>query len=373
MKKTVLEFVYYLFDGGAETLVKEYCLSIDYDKFNIVVLTLYPNYDSSVYNTLKNNKVRIYNIYPKRSCFYRLINKFFGKFYFPYKLRNIIKKEKISVIHAHTAVLRYLKNSEKYLTRVKLLYTCHSVPSRYFEGSMRDEYYAAQYLIKENNLQIIALHENMRNQLNSYFDINNVEVIKNGIDLKKYYKSDIRKKALRELFNIPQDAFVIGHIGRFFDPKNHDFLVKLFIKIKEKKSNAYLLMIGDGDLKESVSQRLKDASLSSDFLILSNRSDVPDLLKMMDVFVFPSKVEGFGIALIEAQASGLKCVASTNVPDVACLTNLVVKRSLDESVDKWCKSVLSDDPTTVLGMDNLNQYDIKSEIKKLESLYEVNR
>ena len=73
--KKVLEFVYYLFDGGAETLVKQYCLMLDKTEFTPIVLTLYPKNDSAVYKELVEVGIKIYHVYPKRSFLYRIINK----------------------------------------------------------------------------------------------------------------------------------------------------------------------------------------------------------------------------------------------------------------------------------------------------------
>lgn len=366
--KKVVEFVYSLYDGGAENLVKQYCFMLDKTEFSPIVLTLYPNYDSSAYQSLSSNNITIYNIYPKRSACYRLFNKTFGKLYFSYKLKKIIKKEKVDVIHCHTAVLRYIRYAKKYLTGIKLLYTCHSIPERYFTGYLKDEYRSAVYLLEHNYLQLIALHEDMRNQLNRLFGINNTVVINNGIDLIKYQNIKKSKKEIRDNLGISSNAYVIGHLGRFSEPKNHDFLVRIFIEAKKQKKNAFLFMIGDGVLKKHIENILCKNGLENDYLILSNRSDIPELLKAMDVFVFPSKVEGFGIALIEAQAVGLKCITSSAIPDAACVTNLVIKKSLSDSVKDWCSEILSD-TSNYNDLSKLEKYNIRKEIKKLESLY----
>lgn len=366
--RTILEFVYYLFDGGAETLVKQYCLMLDKREFCPIVLTIYPNYSSAVYKTLLKNNIKIYHIYPKRNSFFRLINKLFGKFYFPFRLRKIIREENVKAIHCHTAVLRYINYAKKTLDGIKLIYTCHSTPERYFFGKVKKEYIVASDLITNYNLQMVALHDNMKQEVDRLFNINNTVVIKNGIDLSRYRNIKVSRDYIRKSLSIPQNAFVLGHVGRFFEPKNHEFLSKIFIELKEVKKNAFLLMIGEGILREHIEKLLKENGFENDYLILSNRTDIPELLKAMDVFVFPSKVEGFGIALLEAQAVGLKCICSTEIPDAACVSNLVTKLSLNSDIKTWCKAILSDVPSNI-NLSLINDFDMRNEIKKLESLY----
>ncbi len=368
MTTKVLEFVYYLFDGGAETLVKQYCIMLDKKEFMPVVLTLYPKYDSAVYKALRETGIKVYYVYPKRNKFYRTLNRIFGRFYFPLKLKRVLENESIDAIHCHTAVLRYIKYAQRYLNDIKLLYTCHSTPDRYFSGHVKKEYEAANYLLHHNDMQMIALHDDMRNELNKLFSINSTVVIRNGIDLNRYRDDGKTKEKVRKELGIPESAFVVGHVGRFFEPKNHEFLVKVFVEIKKMRADAFLLMIGDGILRNDIERKLHENRLDDSYMILSNRNDVPELLTAMDTFIFPSKVEGFGIALIEAQAAGLKCVTSTAVPDAACLTSLVEKKSLEDSPRKWCEAALKQRPTN-WNKDALNQYDMRREIRKLEDLY----
>ena len=113
---------------------------------------------------------------------------------------------------------------------------------------------------------------------------------------------------------------------------------------------------------------LANAGLSSCSLILSHRKDVPELLKAMDVFLFPSLYEGLGLSLIEAQASGLRCFVSDRIPREACLTNLVITVKLEEPIEDWCDALLKlNDESACL--DRLGEYDIHKTVRELEKLY----
>lgn len=105
---------------------------------------------------------------------------------------------------------------------------------------------------------------------------------------------------------------------------------------------------------------------------LGVRDDVADIMQAMDVFVFPSLYEGLGIALIEAQASGLPCVVSDTIPKEAYLTDLVIAEKLSLSPDKWAEKILEvrDKPRT----DRKNEitahgFDIATEAVKLQEFY----
>ena len=90
---------------------------------------------------------------------------------------------------------------------------------------------------------------------------------------------------------------------------------------------AHLLLIGDGQLREAIQNKIQLLKLSDSVTILSHRDDVPRLMKAMDVFIFPSKVEGFGIVTIEAQAAGLRCLISEAVPSSAYVSELAIPMS----------------------------------------------
>lgn len=117
-----------------------------------------------------------------------------------------------------------------------------------------------------------------------------------------------------------------------------------------------------------INKQIEEYNLSDKVIILSNRTDIPILMKIMDVFVFPSITEGLGIALIEAQVSGIRCVASSSVPQEAFITNLATPLKLDAPISEWVSVVLDD---TIKGPYNkkIENYDINNEINRLASLY----
>lgn len=369
-KYKIIQFITSLSDGGAETLVKDYAHFLNKEQFDVSVLCCHNVVHTANYKRMKESGSRIISIYPTYNFFFRCFNKLFGRWYIPYRLSKIMEREKPNGLHIHLSLLSHVNKIRKQLKNqdVDLFYTCHSLPKYFFDGKRKTEGGAVVDLIKNNDLQIIALHEDMAKEINERFGIENAAVIRNGCDFSRFRTVEESKESARSTLGIPKDAFVLGHVGRFSEVKNHDYLVDIFCEIKKQNPNAYLLMVGAGALKKQIEEKLSLLGLAESFMILSHRSDVPFLLKTMDVFVFPSFFEGLSVTLVEAQAAGLRCVVSDSVNKANILNRTTVAVSLSESVEKWCEVIRTPEIVSdVYG--NLEDYDMKNAIKGLEGLY----
>ncbi len=356
-----------LSDGGAETLVKDYVLFLDKALFKPIILVDWVFKESANYQRLKDSGVEIISFYPSYSFFWRAVNKFFRNKYINRRLKGIIRKNSPDVIHAHLACLHHLETVKDLLSGVKLFYTCHNEPWFYFD-KMKYEEKAAEVLIHDCGLRLIALRNDMKEDLDERFHVDNSIVVKNGVDLSKFHPSPMDGSKIRKALSINSDTFVVGHVGRFSEQKNHAFLLEIFEEILKTKENSHLLLVGDGELEPSIREKMEHLGIDSKVTILSNRCDIPDLLNAMDVFVFPSLFEGLGIVLIEAQAVGLRCIVSSTVDPEAYISDLIVVKRLDESPREWASAAL-DKSLVEFRKNRIFEYDIKCEIKKLEQLY----
>ena len=166
-------------------------------------------------------------------------------------------------------------------------------------------------------------------------------VLNNAIDAKSYaFDSEHRIKMRKEL-GITDDAFVVGHVGRFHPQKNHIFLLDVFAEIKKQQENAKLLLVGDGELRNEAEKKAELLGIKESVIFTGVRSDVSDLMQAMDVFAFPSVYEGLPVTLIEAQAAGLWCVVSDGVPKECDVTKLVKHISLKKEPNVWAQEILS--------------------------------
>ena len=163
-------------------------------------------------------------------------------------------------------------------------------------------------------------------------------ILKNGIDLDKFrYSSETRERIRNEL-GIRSDDYVIGHVGRFSYQKNQEFIVDLLKAIKPSIPKTKVIFVGSGETLEQIKKQAEEYSLRDDIYFIGNVNNVQDYLQAMDVFAFPSRFEGLGIAGIEAQAVGLPVIASTNVPEELGRTSLVQFIDLRKK-DLWITSL----------------------------------
>lgn len=356
-----------LSDGGAETLVKDYVLLLDRTKFEPYVLVDWIFRDSANYSRLKDTDVKLVSLYPSYSVFWRAVNKFFRNRYIDWKIRRVVKRIRPDVIHIHLAALKHVVKVRDELKGVRLLYTCHSIPQVYFEET-KGEAEAAEVLIRENGLRLIALHGDMAADLKKRFNTESVVVVRNGIDMKRFRNPEKTGGEVRKELGVPSSSFVIGHIGRFVKVKNHSFLLTVFESVIGKNPDSRLILIGDGEDRNKVEQEIRDKNLTDKVIILSNRSDIPELLSAMDCFVLPSLFEGFPVALLESQASGVRSVVSDRINSEVYLSDLIVPLSLSLSPAVWADTIL--DRSIKGNFENrLDEYDLNKEIRKLERIY----
>ena len=216
---------------------------------------------------------------------------------------------------------------------------------------------------------MIALHDEMRRELNKRFGVNNTVVIHNGIDFQSFLSVDESKESIRKSIDVPMDKFVIGHVGRFSEPKNHLYLVDIFAEILKMKPNAHLLMVGAGGLQSMIEAKLKAFGLKGEYTILSHRTDIPRLLRAMDVFVFPSIYEGLPVSIVEAQVAGLRVIASDVITSECFFSENIVPLSIAKTPDLWAKTILDNNIKGPYSND-INSFDMNKVIFRLEKLYE---
>jgi glycosyltransferase involved in cell wall biosynthesis len=198
-----------------------------------------------------------------------------------------------------------------------------------------------------------------------------------GIDLAPF-REPSNSIAVRTELGIALDAFVIGHVGRFVEVKNHTFLVDILAEIVRREPKACLLLVGEGFLRSEIEQKVARLGLSNHVVFAGARSDVPQLMRgAMDAFVFPSFYEGLPLSLIEAQAAGLPCFFSDGITqEVSIIQSLTQQLSLSQSASDWSEVVLETQrkiPAIIrsAASEELKQteFNILNGLRKLEELY----
>jgi glycosyltransferase involved in cell wall biosynthesis len=165
-------------------------------------------------------------------------------------------------------------------------------------------------------------------------------VVKNAIDANKFtYNEKVRNEVRKELG--VGSKFVVGHIGRFNEQKNHTTLIDIFNEVHKINKNAILLLIGTGELELNIKEKVRRLNLTNYVQFLGVRKDADRLYQAMDIFVFPSLYEGLGIVGIEAQAAGLETICSDGIPNEAHITKFFSCLSLNDSPGEWAEKIAS--------------------------------
>lgn len=163
-----------------------------------------------------------------------------------------------------------------------------------------------------------------------------IRIMKNAVEIEKFSYDGMKRNQIRQELGI-KDNFVVGNVGRFVYQKNQKFLLEVFSKLCCVNHNAILLLVGDGPLENELKSMAVRYGISDRIKFLGKRKDVNELYQAMDLFALPSHFEGFGIVLIEAQISGLKCIVSKNIPLNANITGEV--DYLDNVAEVWVRKI----------------------------------
>ena len=168
-----------------------------------------------------------------------------------------------------------------------------------------------------------------------------VRVLKNGIDTERFSFDPAGRNETRNALRL-ENAFVVGHVGHFSYQKNHEFLLDIFAKIAQRNPDARLLLVGEGEGEAAVREQAERLEIEDKVIFYGATERVAPLLWAMDAFVFPSRFEGCGNALLEAQASGLPCFASQGViPEAVAVTPLLHWLPLSDSPAAWADIILA--------------------------------
>ena len=189
------------------------------------------------------------------------------------------------------------------------------------------------------------------------YDKGKVYLLNNAIDLNKYkYDEKIRKSKRKEL-GIKDNTFVVGHIGRFVEQKNHRFLIDIFNEIKKKDSDSILLLAGQGPLMDEMKEKVHSLGLDDSVKFLGQRKDANELYQAFDLFLLPSLYEGLPVVGVEAQASGNLCYLSNDMTKETKVLDSTVFMSLNNSAEEWADAILKD-------ASKYKKHDTKEEVSK---------
>jgi glycosyltransferase involved in cell wall biosynthesis len=164
-------------------------------------------------------------------------------------------------------------------------------------------------------------------------------IVRNAIDLDKFTFNPKIRERMRNKLGLG-DRFAVGIAGRLAAVKNHTFALETFARIKEKDPTATLLVIGIGDLKESIASEALCLGISDETIFIGTVDNIHDYYQALDVLIVPSLHEGFCIVALEAQASGLPVLLSEGVPREAAVCGSAQHKNLSDGAPAWADVVI---------------------------------
>lgn len=349
--------------GGAQTFVMNLYRSIDRKKiqFDFLVTTKKRcAYDDEIIAL----GGRIYHVSSRRDGIIRNWT----------ELNTFFKTYKYTCVHFHTSCPSYLEPliaaKKSGVDRIILHSHSSSGPNGLYHRLMRRIY---RPKINKFTSHYFACSELAANWMyGKYLPLESINIIPNGIDAGKFVFNEQIRKSIRKELKI-ENKLVIGHVGRFAFPKNHEFLIDIFKAVHDKKPDSILIMIGDGELRSKIQEKVNILGLNKSVIFTGTRSDIPALLQAMDIFVMPSHYEGLPVTLVEAQAAGLPCIVSDNVTKEIELTDLVKFISLESNTDKWSDLIIyshkKNDRKKYNTVIKESDFDISKVCRYLENLY----
>ena len=350
----IIQFIGSLNTGGSQSMVMNIYRNIDRNKiqFDFIVdrkeELLY--YDEIL---RLGGKVYIFNEFFKGTNYYKY-EKQWKDFFESHKEYKIIH------CHVRSVAAIVLRIAKKY----NLITICHSHSTSNGNGIKVFLKKFLQSKIKKYCDYFFACSKESATWLYGNLIANSEKcfIINNAIDSKKYVFNKIIRNKIRKKYHI-ENKIVIGQVGRLTEVKNYEFTLKLLKQLVDKNNSYFLMIVGAGQLRKKIDKQIEDNNLKDNVIILENRNDVNELMQAMDIYVMPSLWEGLPLALVEAQASSLPCIISSNITDGILIHSLVKKLNLDD-INLWINEI------NRITNDNFKRVDVSKMI--IDSGFDIN-
>ena len=283
-------------------------LGLDPQRYQTICVYLARNSEKP--NFLQEKGCKAFYIYPK---------KFLRMFNLPviWKLSRLLKNQKVDILHCHRhkstvygAIAGWFAGMPAVISHVHGLGRTRNLNRKLIN-----------FFVLKRVSKIITVGEAVREnvlQTNPFIRPDKVVSLGNSIDYKRFAEVAVTKAQAKQSLALSTDSIVFGMVGRMAPTKGQVHLISAFVRVKESIPLAQLILVGDGGLRAELQKQAAKTSCADSIHFLGHRTNIPELLRAMDVFVLPSIAEGLPRCLLEAMAAGVPCVAASvgGIPEI---------------------------------------------------------
>jgi glycosyltransferase involved in cell wall biosynthesis len=300
----VVHIVPMLSPGGAERVAVHILRGLDRQRYEPSIISFTGRLNCDLDRLLEEAGIEVRYLGKRPGFDYRIYH----------RLPSALNELKPDIVHTHLHVFRYALPFLLLRKKAALLHTVHNLAEREIEPRLR---WLQRYALKKGVVPV-AVAEEVADSLEQLYGIQRCRVIPNGIPTERYARTQIPRKEWRAREGFGENDVLFVCVARFAPQKNHALLVKAFALGPALNPNAHLVLVGAGDLQGQLEAQVNNVGLAGRVHFLGLRSDIPDVLGAMDVFVLSSDYEGNPLSVIEAMASGLPIVSTAvgGVPDL---------------------------------------------------------
>ncbi|OUQ43271.1 glycosyl transferase family 1 [Gemmiger sp. An120] len=322
----ILQCVNQMNRAGLETMLMNYYRQMDRSRVQFDFLTHRPeegHYDAEI-AALGGRVYHAPRLYPQNyPAYFRSMAEFYRQ-HLEYK-----------IVHSHIDAMSYLP-----LLAAKGAGVPVRIAHSHSAGIDRDMKYPLKLLFRRQLHTVTTLELACGETAGRFlFRGRPFEVVANAIDTSRYrFDTQLRQETRRQL-NISAHTFVVGHVGRFYYPKNQPFLIRAFAQLHERLPDSLLLLAGAGELQQQAKDTAVQLGLGESVRFLGVRDDVPALMQAMDLFAMPSLFEGLPMVGLEAQAADLPVLFSANVPRDVCISEKCAFLALENGETAWAQAM----------------------------------
>lgn len=351
--------------GGTQMFILNVLRNIDLERYQIDVAINFSAESGGIDDELKKYGCQIY-YWP----YFKVLNYFrFVRFW-----KKFFENHHYDIVHAHST------NSASIYLKVARLAGCvtigHSHSTGYRGSFMQKQlkrYFAkkvgnvADYWFACSDDAARRLYGEKFKKFPQYYEI------PNAINASSYLYNKKKAQNIRNQIGVKDGEFLCGHVGTFSAPKNHLFLIDIFAEILKYRPNSRLICCGTGILMPTIKEKARMLGVLNKIIFTGVVNNCNEYLMAMDVMIFPSLFEGFGFAVLEAEATGLPVVMSDVIPKDVDLTNCIHRMSLAYSPTQWAEmacSVKIQDRFACNTLITESKYNMRTSIKLISSLYE---